>query len=490
MYRFIPLMVAVSAALSNSFVLADDNSDQVDQIFARWAHEDSPGAAVAIVKNGKTLYSNGYGMANLEHNIPNTSKTIFHVASTSKQFTAFAIFLLEQDEKLSLDDDIHKHLPELPDFKKKIRIRHLIHHTSGLRDQWDLLVLAGWRMDDVITHTDVMEIVKSQKELNFSPGEKYLYCNSGYTLLAEIVKRVSGKSLKEFCHKRIFIPLKMNDTHFHDDHRHIVPNRSDCYWAKESGWQKAVLSYAVVGATSLLTTTEDLAKWQRNLEVKTVGSNNVHRNLENRAVLNDGEKISYAGGIYHGNVSGHATLGHSGGDAGYVCHVERFTKQNLSVIVLANTNGIPAAKLAHRVGLIYLDINKNTDESNASLKTSATATSNKKAEIQKRSTTSLPHDSLASVSHASDVNLNDLAGRYFSPELDTFYDFVLENDQLHLRRRKYGTQLCRQAGENLFRVSSGLELNIRFKRDPTSNKVSALYISTGRVKNLQFVKHD
>ncbi len=282
----------------------------------------------------------------------------------------------------------------------------------------------------------------------------------------------------------------MNDTHFHDDHRHIVPNRSDCYWPKQRGWQKAVSSYAVVGATSLLTTTEDLAKWQRNLEVKTVGSNRVHRHLEDRAVLNDGEKINYAGGIYHGSVSGHPTLGHSGGDAGYVCHVERFTQQNLSVIVLANTSDIPAATLAHRVGMIYLGENKKANDSNASFKSSTLEESNQLAGGRNWFTTSLVSDTLVPVSLTSDVDLDDLAGRYFCPELDVFYDLVLENDQLHLRRRKYGTQLCRQTGEGLFRVSSGLSFDIMFDRDSNSNKVSALRISTGRVKNLKFVKHN
>ncbi|MCB0837049.1 MAG: serine hydrolase, partial [Bacteroidetes bacterium] len=195
---------------------------QIDQIFSEWNHKERPGGAVAVAKDGKIVFSKGYGMANLEYHIPNEPATVFHIASVSKQFTTFAILLLEKDGKLSLDDDIRKYLPEIPDFGTKITLRHLAHHTSGLRDQWNLLALAGWRLDDVITLDHVMALMSRQKDLNFEPGEEYLYCNSGFTLLAEIVSRVSGKSFAEFTRERIFTPLKMNNTLFYVDHEEIV----------------------------------------------------------------------------------------------------------------------------------------------------------------------------------------------------------------------------------------------------------------------------
>lgn len=493
MYRCFVFIVVVFVPLFNPFASADENSEQVDQLFAKWDREDSPGAVVAVVRDGKTLYSNGYGQANLEHGVPNTPSTIFHVASVSKQFTAFAIFLLEEDGKLSLDDDVRKHLPELHEFNDTIELRHLIHHTSGLRDQWELLVLAGWRMDDVITHSDVLELAKTQTELNFPPGEKYLYCNMGYTLLAEIVKRVSGKSLKEFCHERIFVPLEMDNTHFHDDHRQIVPNRSDCYWPMRRGWQKAVLSYAVVGATSLLTTAEDLAKWQRNFEVQTIGNEATHKQLETRAVLNNGEEINYAGGVYHGSVSGNPTLGHSGGDAGYVCHVERFTEKNLSVIVLANTSNVPTAQLAHQVGMLYLKENDEKNEGDTSFQSVPEIPmreSNPLAGVGQPTEMSGDNDAAVETDTSDDLNLGEYAGRYYCPELDVSYDLLHHEDRLFLRRRKYGTQRFRKTGDDVFRVSSGLSMQVRFERDAESDQVSALRISTGRVKNLKFVKQD
>ena len=194
----------------------------VDQLFAQWARPDSPGASIAVIQNGKVIYSQGYGAANLEYSVPNTPTPVFHLASVSKQFTAFAIYLLAQDGKLSLDDDVRSYLPKLYDFGKVITIRQLLHHTSGVRDQWNLLALAGWRLDDEITDDDVARLLFQQTELNFAPGDQFVYSNSGYTLLAMVVKQVSAKTLPEFAKERIFDPLGMAHTHFQDNYGMVV----------------------------------------------------------------------------------------------------------------------------------------------------------------------------------------------------------------------------------------------------------------------------
>ena len=200
-----------------------DLAVQVDKLFEKWDRTVSPGCALAVMKDGRVVYKRGYGMADLDHDVTITPATVFHVASISKQFTAAAILLLEQDGKLSVDDDVRKYIPELPDFGERITLRHLIHHTSGLRDQWDLLGLAGWRYSlDLITDDDVLAVMARQKDLNFKPGERHLYCNTGYTLLAQVVKRVSGQSFRAFTTARIFEPLGMKSTHFRDDHAEIV----------------------------------------------------------------------------------------------------------------------------------------------------------------------------------------------------------------------------------------------------------------------------
>jgi CubicO group peptidase (beta-lactamase class C family) len=239
---------------------------RVDQLFIPWDNEETPGAAIAVSREGKVVYSKGYGEANLEYAIPNSPTTVFHIASVSKQFTAFAVTMLADQGKLSLNDDIRKHVPEVPDFGETITLKHLIHHTSGLRDQWNLLALAGWRLDDVITREQVLRLVSHQKELNFKPGEEFLYCNTGYTLLAETVSRVTGQSFAEWTRDNIFNPLGMDNTLFYDDHEKIVRNRAYSYRGSSGGYKKSVLSYANVGATSLFTTVEDLTKWAWNFK--------------------------------------------------------------------------------------------------------------------------------------------------------------------------------------------------------------------------------
>ena len=328
---------------------------KVDELFAKWDKWDSPGAALAVVKDGEIIYKRGYGSAQLEYNIPITPSTIFHVASVSKQFTAFAINLLADEGKLSLDDDIRKHLPELNDFGEKITIRHLIHHTSGLRDQWELLAMAGWRLDDVITKEHIMKIIRNQRELNFEPGDEYLYCNSGYTLMAEIVERASGQTFREFTQERIFKPLGMSNTHFHDDHEMIVKNRAYSYAPQENGgFRNSVLSYANVGATSLFTTVEDLAKWIANFEDGRVGGATLVERMKQRFTLNSGNEIPYARGLVIDEYRGLKTVGHSGGDAGFRSHLVHFPEQRFGVVILSNLSNLGPGQLAYRVADIYL----------------------------------------------------------------------------------------------------------------------------------------
>ena len=217
MTRLRLLALILMSALAQPFAWAqtvptqsESASAKVDKLFEKMDRTISPGCTLAAIKEGRIVYERGYGMADLDHNIPITPSTVFHVASMSKQFTAASILMLAQEGKLSLDDEVRKYVPELPDFGVPITIRQLVHHTSGLRDQWELLDLAGWRYSlDLITDDDVLSIMSRQKDLNFPPGSKHMYCNTGYTLLAQVVKRVSGQSFREFTTSRIFRPLGM-----------------------------------------------------------------------------------------------------------------------------------------------------------------------------------------------------------------------------------------------------------------------------------------
>ncbi len=327
---------------------------QVDQLFTAWDSQQTPGASVAVVSNGRIIFRKGYGSSNLEYEIPITPSTVFHVASVSKQFTAFSILLLAHEGKLSLDDDIRKYIPEVPDFGKKITLRQLAHHTSGLRDQWNLLGMAGWRLDDIITTEHILKLVSRQKELNFNPGDEHLYCNTGYTLLAEVVARVSGQTFADFTKEHIFEPLKMTNTLFYDDHEKIVKNRAYSFYSDGNGYKKSVLNYANVGATSLFTTVEDLSLWAMNFESPKTGNREIIEQMNERGILNNGDTISYALGQDIGKYKGLKLISHGGADAGYRTWLGRFPDQKFSVIVFSNDASFNPGGLALKIADIYL----------------------------------------------------------------------------------------------------------------------------------------
>lgn len=325
---------------------------QIDQLFTAF-NASTPGAAVAVAKDGKIIFKKGYGSADLEYNIPITPSTVFHIASLSKQFTAFSILLLEGEGKLSINDDVRKYIPEVPDFGKVITLNELMHHTSGLRDQWDLLAMAGWRLDDIITKPQVLRLVSQQKDLNFNPGDEFLYCNTGFTLLAEVVARVSGQTFPEFTRTHIFEPLKMNSTLFYDDCEKIVKNRAYSYHADSTGLKKSILSYSVTGATSLFTTVEDLSLWAMNFENPVVGKDIIGK-MNMRGILNKGDTTGYAMGQGIGIYKGLRFNAHDGADAGYRTSLFRFPDQKFSVNVLSNYASFNPSRMATSIADIYL----------------------------------------------------------------------------------------------------------------------------------------
>jgi CubicO group peptidase (beta-lactamase class C family) len=294
-------------------------------------------------------------MSNLEDRIAISPSSIFHVASISKQFTAAAIQRLALEGKLSLDDDIRKYIPEMPDFGHRITLNHLMHHASGLRDQWDLQDLAGWRDDDLITENDILDMVKRQKGLNFLPGENYLYCNTGFTLLAITVKRVTGVSLRDYADSAIFRPLGMTSTHFHSDHSEVVPNRTSAYERDDRGrWKISIPVFDNYGATSLFTTASDLAKWDENFYSKQVGGNVFIDAMLKPGLFNNGKEQNYASGLALGQYKGNNMVEHGGSDAGYRAEFLRFPDQHLAVIVLCNLANINPGDLGRKVADLFL----------------------------------------------------------------------------------------------------------------------------------------
>jgi CubicO group peptidase (beta-lactamase class C family) len=327
---------------------------RIDRIFKEWDSTTSPGAGVAVIQHGKVVFEKGFGIANMEYAVPIRPDTVFHVASVSKQFTAMAVVLLESDGKLSLEDDVHKYLPELPDYGQKISIRNLLQHTSGIRDQWQTLALAGWSLEDVITQDQILRMLFRQKELNFPPGTKHLYSNGGFTLLAEIVTRVSGRPFPEFCAERIFGPLGMTHTHFHQDLTQLVPGRAYSYHVDGNAFAASPLNYATVGATSLFTTAGDLVRWLDNFRNPQVGGTSAVGRLQEACVLADGTRIDYGLGLGLGTYRGLPILWHNGGDAGFRSEVLWFPKQELGIAVVSNLASFNAEEKAKEVAAVYI----------------------------------------------------------------------------------------------------------------------------------------
>lgn len=358
--KFLTLVMCYIFGIQNTFsqdqkrITKTVTETEIDAIFEEWKDQNKPGLAVSIVKDGEAIYSKGYGSANMEYDIPITPKTIFHAASLSKQFTAFAILLLEADGKLSLKDDIRKYIPEVPDFGNTITLEQLASHTSGLRDQWDLLRISGYRLDDVITTSHILKIIEKQKALNFKPGDDDLYSNTGFTLLAEVVARVSGQSFADFTKNRIFKPLGMDNSQFFDDHEKIVKNRAYSYYKSDKGFKKSILSYATVGPTSLFVTAEDFTKWALNFENPIVGSKAIIKKLNTQPELNNGNKAGFALGQITGKYQGIEVFVHSGSDAGYKAYFARIPKYKLSVMILANSSSIDPVNQVFGIVNLYL----------------------------------------------------------------------------------------------------------------------------------------
>ncbi len=298
---------------------------------------ETPGCAVAVIRDGRIIFQKGYGLASLEHRVPVTPKTVFNVGSISKQFTAAAVMLLADEGKLSLDDDIRKHLPDFPDYKQSITVRHLLHHISGIRDYEALMVPANMPYDRNYTPDELYSFIIRQRALNFAPGAEFSYSNSGYVLLARIVKTVSGKSLGEFCRERVFRPLGMENTRFYEKMHEVIPNRATGYDRDGDGYIAGLLDIYTVGASNLCTTLEDLARWDANFSTPKVGGPGFPEKLRTRGVLNSGETIHYARGLNISEYRGLPTVYHNGWWAGFMAGMVCFPDQRFTIICLANT---------------------------------------------------------------------------------------------------------------------------------------------------------
>lgn len=464
------LLAFASAPMRTS---AQSQEARVDEVFSRWT-ADTPGCAVGVGLDGTPVLTKAYGMADLEHGIQNTAETIFEAGSVSKQFTAAAILTLVDDGKLSLDDPVKKYVPELPEYGSPLTIRHMLTHTSGLRDWGSLSAIAGWpRGDRVHTHAHVVDILSRQMALNFTPGTRWSYSNSGYNLAAVIVSRVSGMSFAEFSRTRVFEPAGMTATSWRDDYTRIVPNRAIAYSGGRGGGGAYRLDMPfenVHGNGGLLTTVGDLLKWNEHYDRPSTEDATRVRRQQEPAVLSNGQKLEYAYGLYVRPYKGVSEVSHSGSTAGYRAFLTRFPEERVSVAVLCNAGNANATEYAHAVSDIYLGerIKENAPRPPAIAET-------------RGPTAGLERDPTYAPSAA---DLAAFTGVYTSNEVETTIAVELRGEELVITARPDRVVRLRPHSPDRFEAQ-GLGL-VTFYR--TGGEVRELGVTQDRVWDLRFKK--
>ncbi len=441
----------------------DPDPKAIDAIFARYDHTSTPGCALGVFRDGRIVYSRGYGMADLNHGTWITPTTVFYIASVSKQFAAFSIALLAEEGRISLDDPVRKWVPELPGYTDPIRIRHLVHHTSGIRDYLGLWTLAGRPFTDEIPQEAAIDLIARQRSLDFAPGSRYSYSNSGYILMAEIVKRASGKSLREYAHDKMFEPLGMRQTHFHDDNGMIVPGRAESYERRGDTYRAIRSSYALVGDGGLLTTIEDLLRWDNNFYQNRLGRGG--QGLIDQVITPgglDSAQASYAFGLTPGSYRGLATVGHGGAMFGFRTNMVRFPSERLTVTVLCNDGSANTGALTQQVADLYLA---------------------DKLGPKPEAAASRPPEPAPTVPITAQ-QASSYAGRYTSHELDTWSVVEARGDSVFARTRWSTPVWWRPIGPDAF-MAGWTRIDVDRDR---RGQISGYRLSAARTQNVSFVK--
>lgn len=364
----ISLIILLSSVLiyppKNFAQLSKEEIQKIDSLFISWNQPNHPGGSIGIMHKGKVIFSKAYGLASLEYLVPNTPDTRFNIASVSKQFTCMGIVLLHTQGKLSLDDDVRKYLPELPVFEDTITIRHLIHHTSGMRSLHGLLGMAGWRDDDYRTNEDLLRFMKNQKDLNFRPGEEHLYCNTGYMLMADVIERITEMKFTEWMHENVFEPLGMFNTYVEDQYNRVVPVNATSYNGSASnGFSRAVEYWGYVGSGNMHSTTADLLHWLSCYYHPRPEWEKAFQVMQTRGILNNGDTLDYAGGINVNHYKGLRRISHGGSIGGYRSLIQAFPGQELNIALLTNFSSSGVGSKCDQISDLLLKLEKADDES-------------------------------------------------------------------------------------------------------------------------------
>jgi len=471
---FLLIFLLRSASAGYAGTSDEKSAAAVDEVFGDLTKSGSPGCALGVYRDGKIIYAKGYGLANVEENVAITPQSVFDIGSTSKQFTAASILLLEKQGKLSVNDDIRKYVPELPDYGRKITIVQLLNHTSGLRDYLTLMELAGIPIDSVTTDADALALVTRQKALNFAPGSEWLYSNTGFFLLSTIVQRVSGKTLRDFAAENIFAPLEMTHTQFRNNHSALIANRALAYDEQENhaGYTLNVSYFEQTGDGAVHTSVEDLLKWDENFYSPRVGGKEFLAEIQERGKLNDGKVLEYAKGLFLQDYRGLHTVSHGGSWGGYRAELLRFPEQHFSVACLCNVGNAGPTRRARQVADIYLGNLMKPRE-------------NKSKESDNK-------ENIEATIAAEE--LRNFAGDYWSEELGASYRLGVADGRIKIlavvdgsgspRGNNFSADVLRAVGSDEFEVGkSGVTLH--FQRG-AKQAASGFMLDAGRTKGIIF----
>ncbi len=441
-----------------------DVAARVDELIVEYNRADAPGGVIGVVQGGELVFAKAYGMASLEHGVRLTTESVLDVGSVSKQFTAFAIVLLDQRGEIDLDDDVREYLPEVPDFGETITIRHIVHHMSGLREIYNASSLAGYQRGDGISQEDALHLTSRMSELNFEPGTEHLYCNTGYMLLADIVARVSGMSFADFMADNVFDPLGMRSTTIMETRGQVVPGAAESYGPDdERGFRRIFDNSGLQGAGGVYTTVGDLAKWVGNYGTGEVGGTAAIEQMKQPGVLTDGEVLTYAFGLRVGAAQGLESIWHGGSSAGYRASMVYFPELDAGVVRQSNRADFSGAIDRQVVELFFGDHMGPPPAADAD---------------------GGAGEDEASAWSPTAADLRRFEGRYLSPELETIYTLVVESGKLIAKHRRHADFELTPTERDAFEGASFFGV-ARFERDG-SGAVTGMRVSNGRVRNLLF----
>ncbi len=458
-------LVACAAAAGEQSIGERARADSVFSDFG----PGTPGVAAVVVREGEVVFRAGYGMADLDHGIPVTPETVFDIASVSKQFAGFAIASLVESGQVDVDAEVRTYLPELPEFGSSLTVRHLVHHTSGIRD-WPLtLAVAGWRFDDVISFDQILRMAWNQRELNFEPGSEYSYSNTGYNLLAEIVQRVTGQTFRAWTSERIFEPLGMRDSHFQDDHLEVVEGRAHGHMPDaDGGWTVSPNGLTALGSSSLHSTVDDLARWLVNYDTHEAGGGGVISRMRTKGILTSGDTIAYAYGIRGITWRGRETWTHTGSWAGNRTVLYHFPEIRSGVVVLANEGTFNPTQAATRLADIFLgDVLPD--------------------EAPEEPTPDPVGRDRGAAPQLTPSQLAEYRGDWVSFELDTHYRLRVENDALVADHFRHGRIELSPSGPDRFEGDRFFFRPVRFER-LSDGSLGDMLVGEGRARNLRFVR--